>query len=70
MGFLMKFFTNFVLIWLLAAIAFVIAFGGWHFITKQNLEYFREDAFLFGLVFMPTVAALVMGLARAFGWKG
>ena len=66
----MKFIGNFVLVWIIAAVALVIAFGGWHFITKQNLEFFKEDSFLFGIVFVPTVAALVIGLARAFGWKG
>lgn len=70
MGLLMKFLANFVIAWIITALALVISFGGWHVITKQNLVFFREESFLFGIVFVPTVGALIIGIARAFGWDG
>jgi len=70
MRFLGKFIAFFALTWVQTALTLILVYGAWHYFTEHDLDFYKEEAFLFGIVFVPTVAALVIGLARAAGWKG
>jgi len=70
MKFLIKFLYAFVLNWLCAVIAMILLSGGWHYITKRNFDIFHDEMFLFGVIFLPILIGLIIGLARAFGWRG
>lgn len=70
MVFFTRFLISFAAIWIQAALTLTLVWGAWHFLGNRNFEFVKDDAFLFSLLFMPTVAAIVIGLARAAGWKG
>lgn len=70
MNFLGRFLMNFAIAWVIAMLAYAGMGVILSLLSKQNLDIFRDDAYLTLGVIIPLFGALVIGLARAFGWKG